>query len=112
MQHFCGGALISDKWVITARHCTEGLTAIDVLVVLGHYDLHDVEGNEQTFSVARIVNHPRYHHPVSLNKDSVLLELSGVVTFEGCIEPICLPSGPNVWTHHRIQLALSLAGAP
>ena len=43
--HFCGGALVSENWVLTSASCAS-LTE-KPKIVLGEYNLDHGEGNEQ-----------------------------------------------------------------
>ena len=88
----CGGALISDRWIVTAAHCfVDGSGQVEdpdnVRILLGSLDLSEggFFGN-----ISRIIVHPSYNDLTSAN-DIALLELPGPVDFE----PIAIPNLNN-----------------
>lgn len=53
--HFCGGSIISEKWIVTAAHCILGSS---ISVKAGITDLRDYGG--QTIRVKTSYVHPDY----------------------------------------------------
>lgn len=94
MVYVCGASLVSDRHVITAAHCVNKLTARDLQVRLGEWDV----ANDDEFyphidsGVHDIIIHRDFYAGM-LHNDIALLKLNRHVDFVNYphISPVCLP---------------------
>ena len=67
LQHFCGGSIIKNNWIVTAVHCLDAVDEIkanipDIVFVIkaGKLDQSAIEDTEQLAQVDSYFKHEKY----------------------------------------------------
>ncbi|CAG4926814.1 unnamed protein product [Colias eurytheme] len=89
-EHHCGGTLIRPTFVLSAAHCTYGLPANRVLVVVG---TNTISSGGTMYNVTNVINHENYNRRTVLNDISILQTTE--ISFNSKVAPLPLTNEPT-----------------
>ncbi|XP_068152634.1 chymotrypsin-2 [Drosophila tropicalis] len=92
-QHSCGGAIIDERWIVTAAHCTRGRKASDFRVLTGSQILN--QNSSKFYYPDKIVEHCNYA-PRKFRNDIALLHLNDSIVFDNATQKVELDHEPLV----------------
>lgn len=94
----CGGSIINRNYIVTAAHCTSGVSASLITWDCGLHDRLNKESWTQSFTTKTITNHPRYNSR-NITNDISLCQLNNPVsTYTKYVLPACFPAEGTDYT--------------
>jgi secreted trypsin-like serine protease len=89
-SHFCGGSIISSQHILTAAHCTVGLSSPSAVKVYVGSIYISITAQVRTVSLIHI--HPSYDSNTFVNDLSILKLSSPIDLTQTGVDLVCLPN--------------------
>lgn len=94
---FCGGVIITDRWVLTGAHCFNEEIYSDIDNVVGLVGEHDLSTPNETlytesYQLEKYIRHENYSQDdYDQNNDIALVKTARSIAFNRAVGPACLP---------------------
>ncbi|XP_020298514.1 chymotrypsin-2-like [Pseudomyrmex gracilis] len=100
-NHFCGGAIISKRYVITAAHCLQRLTdPSEIHVAVGSNYL---DTPRAIYQVKKYIKHPNYNSLLNID-DIGLIRVAKSIKFNDDTSTIALPTVDNNYDNYSLKV--------
>ena len=121
--HACGGAIISDRIIITAAHCFRSIDEsmkIQPYSTPEKYTLKIKSGDESLnidetsdihsniHDIGTIKIHPKYNN--SIHFDVALVSTNSTINFNDLTMPLCVPQENKPVKEHFQEIAVTITG--
>lgn len=82
--HICGGAIFTERWVLTASHCIDGWSASLINIYVGSNQLNS---NGVVYKSEKLIKHENYDNP-EYHNDIALVKSVEPFIFNERVKPI------------------------
>ncbi|XP_013141666.1 PREDICTED: trypsin 3A1-like [Papilio polytes] len=83
---FCGGFIVSERFILTAAHCAQNVDPSTVVLRAGS----TFRRNGTIIPIIEVIPHPEYDNP-PFDKDIAVMKTEETIQFNSCTQPIALP---------------------